>query len=313
MSLTTARRPSAVAEPGLRRAPGGGWADRHARTVFLAPAILYLLAITVFPFVYSVVLSTTNRNLARPGEASFVGLGNYSQLASDPVFHKALTNTAVVTVTSITIEVVIGFAIAKAFFLIRESRGTRTIRTVFILPMMITPVVSGLLWTYILNPTLGITNYLLDLLHLPPFAAFAESQTALLSVILVNSWQWTPFLMLLAFAGLAGIPRDLYEAAAVDGAGLWATIRYIELPAIRNVLLIGIMFRVLDNFRLFDVVYATTRGGPGAATEVASMFAFRHMFQFFNVGYGSAIAVVIFVLALLLANVLFWVMRKVEG
>ncbi|MGH3665522.1 MAG: carbohydrate ABC transporter permease [Egibacteraceae bacterium] len=314
MSLTTARSRSRAED---RAAPATssrrGWIDRHARLLFLAPAILYLAALTVFPFVYSVLLSGTNRNLARPGAAAFVGGANYVALASTPLFHQALLNTAFITVGSIAVELVIGFAIARAFFLIRDRRGVGGVRTLFVLPMMITPVVSGLLWTYILNPTLGITNYVLSVLGLPAFSGFASSSTALISVILVNSWQWTPFMMLLAFAGLSGIAQDQYEAAAIDGAGLWALIRHIELPSIRNLLLIGVMFRVIDNFRLFDVVYVTTRGGPGDVTEVVSMFAYRQMFQFFNVGFASAVAVVILILGLVFANILFRFMRRAEA
>ena len=290
-----------------------GWTDRHARVIFLAPAILYLLLLTLFPFVYSLMLSATNRNLARPAASSFVGTANYTELVSSPLFHQALINTAIITVGSITIELIIGFSVARAFFLIRHRRGISGVRTLFIVPMMVTPVVSGLLWTYILNPTLGIANYVLAALNLPSFPGFSSSSTALISVILVNSWQWTPFMMLLAFAGLAGIPHEQYEAAALDGAGLWAHIRYIEVPSIRNILLIGIMLRMIDNFRLFDIVYVTTRGGPGAATEVVSMFAYREMFQFFNVGFASAVAVLILILGLIFTQILFRFMRRAEA
>jgi multiple sugar transport system permease protein len=295
------------------RPPKRSWVDRHAKGVFLAPAVLYLLLLSLYPFVYSAYLSTTNRNLARAGDEVFVGMGNYSVLASSSLFQTALLNTALITIGSIASEPIMGFMIARTFFVIRDRRGINSFRTLFIVPMMVTPVVSGLLWTYILNPTLGVANYLLDVVGLPIFPGFSSSSTALLSVILVNSWQWTPFMMLLAFAGLTGVSSEQREAAAIDGAGLWATIRHIELPAVSTILMIGVMFRVIDNFRLFDVVYATTRGGPGSSTEVISMFAFRQMFQFFNVGFASAVAVVILVLGLILANVLFRFLRKAEG
>lgn len=299
--------------PAMRGSGRVGFLDRHARSVFLVPAMLYLLVMSVYPFVYSVYLSLTDRNLARSGTGSFVGLDNYRTLLSDSLFQTGLINTAVVTVGSIAIELVIGFAIARAFFVISHRRGISTLRTIFIVPMMVTPVVAGLLWTFILNPTLGIANYLLGTMGLPAYSGFASSGTALLSVIMVNAWQWIPFLMLLSYAGLSAVPQDMREAAAIDGAGLWSTIRHIELPSVRTLLLIGVMFRVIDNFRLFDVVFATTRGGPGDATEIISMFAYREMFQFFNVGFGSAVSVVILVLGLLLANVLFSVLRKADS
>lgn len=289
------------------------WFDRHARVLFLLPAVLYLLLLSVYPFIYSLYLSGTNRNLARAGTGRYIGLSNYTDLFQNQLFHSALLNTALVTVGSIAIELVMGFLVARAFFVIRDRRGVGAFRTLFIVPMMVTPVVTGLLWTYILNPTLGVTNYLLTSLGLPRFPGFSSSSTALLSVILVNSWQWTPFMMLLAFAGLAAISPELREAAAIDGAGLWAMIRHIELPSIRGLLLIGVLFRVIDNFRLFDIVYATTRGGPGDSTEVISMFAYRQMFQFFNVGFASAVAVIILILGLVLANVLYKFLRRAEA
>lgn len=289
------------------------WMDRHAKAVFLVPAVLYLIIVSVYPFLYSAYLSLTNRNLARPNTGAFVGLDNYTALLDDSLFHAGLINTGWVTVGSIAIELVMGFAIARGFFVIRDRRGIQTIRTLIIIPMMVTPVVVGLLWTFILNPTLGITNYLLGTMGLPGYSAFAASDTALMSIILINAWQWTPFMMLLSFAGLTAISPDIREAAAIDGAGIWATIRHIELPAVRTLLLIGVMFRVIDNFRLFDIVFATTRGGPGESTEVISMFAYREMFQFFNVGFGSAVSVVILILGLVLANVLFGFLRRAEA
>ena len=304
--LVTGPQPEVVE----RNAPRRSWFDRHARGLFIAPAVAYLLLLSVYPFVYNVYLSATDTNLARPNTGNFVGFGNYTTLAGHDLFQVSVLNTGIVTVGSITIELLMGFLVARTFFSIRDRRGVNPIRTLFLVPMMVTPVVSGLLWTYLLNPTLGITNYLLSSLGLPIFPGFASSSTALLSVILVNAWQWTPFLMLLAFAGLSSIPHEQREAAAIDGAGLWATIRYIELPAIRSLVLIGVMFRVIDNFRLFDVVYATTRGGPGSSTEVISMYAYRQMFQFFNVGYGAAVGVVVLVMGLILANVLFRFLRK---
>lgn len=301
---------TAGAGPVVAARVSRSWFDRHARVIFLAPAVLYLILLSVYPFIYSVYLSTTNRNLARPGTGAYIGSRNYNVLASDSLFQTSLFNTGMVTVGSIAVELVMGFIVARAFFVMQHRRGIGTLRTLFIIPMMVTPVVSGLLWTYILNPTLGITNYVLGVFGLPGFAGFASSSTALISVILVNSWQWTPFMMLLAFAGLSSISHEQREAAAIDGAGLWATVRYLELPSIRTILMIGVMFRVIDNFRLFDVVYATTRGGPGDSTEVISMFAYRHMFQFFNVGYASAVAVVVLVLGVVLANVLYRYLRR---
>jgi multiple sugar transport system permease protein len=286
--------------------------NQRSRYLFLTPAIVYLLIMSIYPFVYSLYLSTTRKNLARPYQKGFIGLHNYSTLFNDKLFQTAIENTLKLTVASILIELLIAFFIARLFVAISDVPGNNIIRTVYILPMMLTPVVSGLLWSYILNPTLGVANYILREVNLAPYPWFASSDTALRSLIMVNVWQWSPFLMLLLLAGLTSIPREQYEAAAMDGANFLQIIRHIEVPFLRNVALIGIIFRVIDNFRLFDVVYVATRGGPGSSTEVVSMYAYREMFGFFNVGYGSSAAVIILIMAIIVTNVLFRFMRGEE-
>jgi len=268
---------------------------------------------SIYPFVYSLYLSTTRKNLSRPYQKGFIGLENYSTLLKTDLFQQAIQNTLVLTAASIAIELFIGYCIARLFFSIADVPGNGIIRTVYIIPMMVTPVVSGLLWSYILDPTLGIANYILHKIGQQPYGWFATPQTALKSVIMVNVWQWSPFLMLLILAGLMSIPREQYEAAAIDGANFLQIIRHIEVPFLRNVVLIGMIFRVIDNFRMFDVVYVATRGGPGSATEVVSMYTFREMFQFFNVGYGSAAAVIILIMATLVTNILYRFIRGEEA
>lgn len=284
--------------------------ENRTKWFFLAPAVIYLMVLTIYPFIYSLLLSTTRNNLARPEQQGFVGLENYAELLSTPLFHKAIINTFVIAFASITIELIVGFIIARLFFQIRDMPGNGIVRTFYILPMMVTPVVSGLLFTYILNPTLGIANYILQSVGLQPYAWFARVETALPSIVLVNSWQWSPFLMLLMLAGLMSISKEQYEAASMDGAGLFTIITRIELPSLRNIIIIGIMFRLIDNFRLFDVVYVATRGGPGDATETLSMYAYREMFQFFNIGYGSAVAVIVLVIGVILSQILYRLIRQ---
>lgn len=288
-------------------------ASRRIRNLFLTPAIIYLLVMSIYPFVYSLYLSTTRKNLARPYQKGFVGLDNYSTLFNDELFRTAIKNTLELTVVSIAIELLIAFFIARVFVAIADVPGNNLIRTVYILPMMLTPVVSGLLWSYIMNPTLGVANHILREVNLDPYPWLASRDTALRSLIMINVWQWSPFLMLLILAGLMSIPKEQYEAAAMDGANFFQVIRHIELPFLQNVALIGIIFRVIDNFRLFDVVYVTTRGGPGSSTEVVSMYAYREMFGFFNVGYGSSAAVIILIMAIIVTNILNRFMREEEA
>ena len=284
--------------------------DRAIKLLFLAPAVVYLLLLTVFPFIYSVYLSLHDAKLTRMDRKLFVGFENYQNLLSDPLFLKAIQNTAVLTVSSITLEIVFGFLFAKIFLSLKELRTGQVLRSLAILPMMITPISIGLMFSYILNPTLGIGNYLLGEIGIRGPSWFGNPWIALPTVIFINSWQWTPFMMLLMLAGLVSVPSSLYEAAELEGAKWHHVARWIELPAIRDVIVIGVILRVIDNLKLFDLVYVTTRGGPGDSTELVTFFAYRQDFRFFQVGYGSAAAVIILLLSIVVTTVAVAYLRK---
>ncbi|WP_421723873.1 carbohydrate ABC transporter permease [Bauldia sp.] len=276
--------------------------ERATKLLFLVPAVVYLLLLSVFPFIYSVYLSLYDAKLTRMDRKWFIGLENYQNLLTDSLFLKAIQNTAVLTVSSIALEIVFGFLCAKVFLSLREMRTGKVLRSLAILPMMITPICVGLIFSYILNPTLGIANYLLSGLGIPGPSWFGDPTFALPTVIFINAWQWTPFMMLLMLAGLVSVPPALYEAANLEGAKWHHVARWIELPAIRNVILVGVILRVIDNLKLFDLVYVTTRGGPGDATELITYFAYRQNFRFFQVGYGSASAVIILLISIVVTT-----------
>lgn len=277
---------------------------------FLLPAVVYLFALTIYPFIYSVITSLFNLSLTSSQPPLFVGFQNYKNLLFDGLFYTALFNTLLITVASVVIEFLIGFSVAHLFIAISNIRASHVLRTVYILPMMVTPVVVGLVWNYMLNPLFGIMDYILGVVGIPPQPWFASPASALWTVVLVNVWEWSPFLMLISMAGLMSIPKELYEAAQMDGAKWYQVVARIELPMVRNTVFVGIIFRIIDNFRLFDIVYASTRGGPGRSTEVISLYAYRQIFQYFNAGYGSAAAVLIFVLAMIIANISVQFLRK---
>lgn len=287
--------------------------ERLLKMCFIVPAVIYLLLLSVFPFVYSVYLSLFEARLTRMDRMYFVGFENYANLLTDPLFLKAIQNTVVLTVSSIALEIVLGYFAAKIFLSLRGLRAGKVLRSVAIVPMMITPICVGLIFGYILNPTLGIANYLLSGVGIEPMSWFGDPSLALLSVILINVWQWAPFMMLLTLAGLVSIPESLYEAAELEGAKWHHVARWIELPAIRDVILIGVILRVIDNFKLFDLVYVTTRGGPGDATELITYFAYRQDFQFFQVGYGSAAAVIILLLSIIVTTVAVTYLRRMQN
>jgi len=284
--------------------------DRVQKLLFIVPACLYLAALSILPFVYSVYLSFFQAKLTKLNRKFLVGFDNYAQLFNDGLFLKAIQNTAVLSVASIVIEVSLGFLFAKVFLELRDKRAGMVMRSVAVLPMMITPICVGLIFSYILNPTLGIANYLLGKAGIMPMSWFGDPSVALLSVIFINSWQWTPFMMLLILAGLVSIPESHYEAAEIEGAKWYHVAWWIELPAIRNVILIGVILRIIDNLRLFDIVYVTTRGGPGDATELVTFFAYRQDFRFFQVGYGSAAAVIILLMSIVITTVAVGYMRR---
>ena len=287
--------------------------ERLVRAAFIAPAVVYLMFMSIFPFIYSVYLSLYQAKLTRLHKKFFVGFENYVNLFKDEVFLASLKNTFVLTTTSIVFEVILAFACAKVFLSLKEQKTGYFLRSMSILPMMITPLCVALIFIYILNPTLGILNYILSGVGVEPISWFANPNLALWSIIAINVWQWTPFMMLLMLAGLVSIPSSLYEAASLEKARWWHVARWIELPAIKDVILIGIILRVIDNLKLFDLVYITTRGGPGDNTELLTYFTYRQDFAFFNVGYGSAAAVIILVISIFVTTIAVSFLRKMQN
>ena len=287
--------------------------ERLVRAAFIAPAVVYLMFMSIFPFIYSVYLSLYQAKLTRLHKKFFVGFENYVNLFKDEVFLASLKNTFVLTTTSIVFEVILAFACAKVFLSLKEQKTGYFLRSMSILPMMITPLCVALIFSYILNPTLGILNYILSGVGVEPISWFANPNLALWSIIAINVWQWTPFMMLLMLAGLVSIPSSHYEAASLEKARWWHVARWIELPAIKDVILIGIILRVIDNLKLFDLVYITTRGGPGDNTELLTYFTYRQDFAFFNVGYGSAAAVIILVISIFVTTIAVSFLRKMQN
>ncbi len=270
------------------------------------PAVLYLLAWTVYPLIFALYTSLTNRVLTKPRTGEFVGLQNFRRLLlEDETFRTAVLNTLWLTALSILIEIVLGYWVAKLFFRTQHLRGVGVLRTIFIIPIMLTPLIVGLSWAYILNPTLGVASHLLDFFHLPNVQWLGDPDIALYTVIGINAWQWLPFMMLLTLAGLNNIPRDLQEVSTLEGASWRRRLRDLEVPFIADVVILGIFIRVMENLKLFDVIYATTSGGPGKATEVLSLMAYRQSFLYYNTAYGSAIAIVILILSNVLVILLF--------
>lgn len=286
--------------------------DRFQQVMFIAPTCLFLALLTLYPFVYSVFLSLHRVRLTNLQRKVFVGFDNYVALLSDGLFLRSLQNTVLLTVAAIAIEVLLGFIVAKIFHELAGRRVAGVARSLFLLPMMVTPLIVGMIFAYIFNPALGVANQILGLIGLEGVPWFADPTAARLTILLITVWQWTPFMMLLILAALTGVRADLYEAARMDGASWWHILRYIEIPSVRSVVLLGVTLRIIDMLRFFDVIYVTTRGGPGDATMVLTLFTYQQDFQYFQAGTGSAAAVLILALSILVTTFTVRLLRRDE-
>ena len=230
------------------------------------------------------------------------GLANYLRLAGDGRFMDALWHTLSYTALSVVAPVVLGTAAALVFNERLPMRGL--LRGIFVMPMMATPVAVALIWTMMFNPQLGVLNYLLSLVGIGPWAWVYHPASVIPSLVMVETWQWTPLVMLIVLGGLATLPAEPYESADIDGATGWQKFRYITLPMIAPFLLLAAMIRTVDALKSFDIIYAITQGGPGTASETINLYLYSVAFAYYDVGYGSAIAVVFFVLIVALSLVL---------
>jgi len=214
---------------------------------------------------------------------------------------------------AIPIEFVVGLSIA--LLLNKDIRGSKTIRTLVIIPMMVTPIIVGLQWRFLFNYDMGLISQVLRVLHISEgFNILGNHSYALAGVALADIWQWTPFVILLCYSGLRSLPIEPYEAVTMDGATSWQTFKYITLPLLKPVIVITILLRTMDAFRIYDMIYTMTFGGPGASTETASFYVYRVSFKLFHMGYGSALSYILLIITIIIANLFVNSLKKVwEG
>jgi multiple sugar transport system permease protein len=275
---------------------------------FLAPLLALLTLIVVYPLGYSLWLSVTDRTITRQ-ETSYVGLDQYTGLLSNGQFGVAMRNTLVFVFCAVAIELVLGLALALA--LQRQRRARDLTRAFLLTPMFVTPIAVGLMFRFLLNQQLGAIPEILGRFGVT--IDFFGPTLALATIVAIDVWQWTPFMVLLLLAGLESLPRQPFEAARVDGASAWMTFRRITLPLLRPVIVIAILLRALDAFKIFEYVFATTRGGPGNATETVQYQIYRTGFQFFRLGEAAAMAFVVVGVVLLLVIVLYRLFMRQEA
>jgi multiple sugar transport system permease protein len=284
------------------------WLERHTYSLMILPAGFALLLITAFPLAYSLWMAVHEFSLGATSPPRFVGMANYLQLLSDPRFQAAVPRTFYFMCMGVLGPTVIGTLAALIFA--QGFRGRGILRTIYILPMMATPVSIALIWQMMFHPQLGVLNYLLGLVRIPPQLWVYSEQTVLPTLAMVETWQWTPFVMLIVLGGLASLPEEPFDAARIDGASRLQTIRYLSLPLLWPYLMVAIVLRAIDALKVFDVIYVITQGGPGTASETLNIFLYLQAFSFYNIGFASAVVVVYFLIIVLMSVGLLVVRQK---
>lgn len=254
----------------------------------IAPAVAVLLALSIYPLIYSITVSL------QVGDNW--GIGNFTRLLADNFFLTAMAHTLVFAVAALTCEFLLGLGLA--LLLNKQMRGRGLFRASLLAPMMLPPVVAGVVWRLMLNPDFGAINGTLKQFGIDTGSLTwtASPKLAMLSVIAVDVWQWTPFVFLVLLAGLQAIPQEPYEAALIDGSSRWQTFRHVTLPLLKPAILIVLLLRTMDLLRVFDQIFILTEGGPGFATETISLYIYRTAFRFFDFGYAAAMSFVLLAL-----------------
>ncbi len=295
---------SATAPTAGARAPSTGMRGRnYARHYwpFVVPAGVVVFTVIVFPWIFTLYMSVHEWKVG--GGTTFVGLANYLRLPEDERFMWAVVRTLYFTFLSVIFPVGLGVAAAVCFARSFPLRGLA--RTIFILPMMATPVAIALVWTMMFHPQAGVLNYLLTSVGLPPSMWSYASDTVIPTLVLVETWQWTPLVMLIVLGGLASLPQDPYEAATLDGASAWDMFRHITVPLVWPHIIVATVIRTIDALKAFDLIFVISGGGPGTSSETINLYLYQTAFAFYNMGYAAAMTVVFFVIILLISLVLF--------
>jgi multiple sugar transport system permease protein len=278
--------------------------ERRFALALLAPALLLLLLSTTAPLVYLGWNSLQRLDLGMPWLSGFAGLDNYVHMGEDPRFWNSLWLTVIYTASTVVLQVLIGLSLALLVLQIPKGQGL--LRVAAILPIVLAPVVVGLFWrTLVLAPDFGLVDLVTRALGLGSHNWLGDPQLALISVIAIHTWQWTPFAFLVLLATLATLPPDVYEAARLDRAGAWQRFRYLTLPLIRPAIVMVVILRTVTALSAFAAIFAATGGGPGSSTEILNLYAYRTSFTELHLGYGSALAVVLLVITLAVSWVLF--------
>lgn len=279
---------------------------KHA---FLWPAVLVVLAVTLFPLVYSLSISFQQMRLVPPSPPRFVGLDNYVTLLSQGRFWQVLGNTAVMAGLSVALQYVIGFAIALALH--AKVPGERLFRVTFLLPMLMAPVAVALIWRMLFHSTLGPVNQLMTALGFANLPFLTDPTWATAVIVMVETWQWTPFVVVLMLAGLQSLPEDIYEAARLEDASVWRQFWTITFPLLLPVSVGVVLIRLIEALKIVDSVFVLTGGGPGTATETLTLYAYQEGLRKLNLGYTAALSFTFLVIVVLIGTLYMAALRPV--
>ncbi|TVX94925.1 carbohydrate ABC transporter permease [Cohnella terricola] len=287
------------------------WFDRNLKWVFTLPAIIFILVMLVYPILYTTRISFYEWSMSALTPPKWVGLDNYISLLSENRFWTSVKSTFTFTFGSLVIETVLGVAIALLLF--RNFRGKNLVKTLFLLPMVATPIAMGLVWLLIYEPTIGAANTMLKMIGLDPQLWIASPTQVIPSLILIDVWQWTPMISLIVMAGLSTLPSEPYEAADVDGASGWQKLVHITLPLLRQTIIVAMMLRLIDVLKTFDIIYATTQGGPNNVSETLNIYGYKLGFQYFKLGMASSLLVLFFLLVMGATLLMVWIRNRLEA
>jgi len=289
-------------------APAGAKLAKPRYYWFVIPGLLVTLAIIIFPWVFTVWMSLHEWKLG--GSAQWVGLRNYVELATNQRFLESIWHTFYFTVLAVVLPLTLGTYAAVVFH--REFPFRGVLRTIFIMPMMATPVAIALVWTMMFHPQLGVLNYLLSLVGIGPSEWVFARHTVIPSLALVEVWLWTPFVMIIVLGGLAAVPTEPYESALLDGATQWQMFWRITFPLVLPFIVVAGIIRTIDALKAFEVIYVISNGGPGTASETINLYLYSQAFAYYNVGNASAVVVVFFAIIVVLSLVLLWARERAK-
>lgn len=271
-----------------------GWAERHAQLFFIGPAVLVMFALIGFPIFYTGYMSLHQWFISSTEPPKFIGLRNFIQAISAAQFQEAVVRTLYYTLLAVVVPTILGLVAALVFA--RRFPGRGLLRTIFSLPMMATPVAMALIWEMMFHPQLGVLNYLLSLIGLPPSLWIFSGRTVIPTLVMVETWHATPLMMFIILGGLSVLPVELFEAATVDGANALQKFGYLTLPLVWPYVMVAVLLRTIDALKAFDSIYVLTQGGPGNASETINIYLYLQAFAYYHIGYASAVVLLFFLL-----------------